>query len=330
MTALLKDAETGVMSDAAIFQAIRPRLIEGGLISVISTAYGEYGIVWETVAKQYNNPQTALACRAPTLLLRPDKAEDYALAVKEDPQNAEREYNCKPLAAAGSSFFDPAMIDEAVDTRLELPLQRSRFGRVGVGVDTALVSDSSAFCAVRLEGDTVTVLELVELKPTKHRPLKLSEVCQVYSERMLAHGARSAAADHHELEASKEHMSPGLTLVAAPGGQQAKLDQYLNVRVLLNAGRLKLPKGCERLIRQMKAITAKPTPGGGIKISSPRANLGGHGDLCSALCMAVHHVRARSSMKVYLETMELPPERPKPFRPDFAALCGGTQENETR
>jgi hypothetical protein len=42
-----------------------------------------------------------------------------------------------------------------------------------------------------------------------------------------------------------------------------------------------------RLLAQLKAIIAKPTPAGGLSISSPRRVNGGHGDLVSALVLCL-------------------------------------------
>ena len=54
----------------------------------------------------------------------------------------------------------------------------------------------------------------------------------------------------------------------------------------MHEGRIKLPKN-PRLIRQLKEVVAKPTPGGGLSITSPRRKGAGHGDLVSALVLAI-------------------------------------------
>ncbi|HSN24961.1 MAG TPA: hypothetical protein VLT45_01715, partial [Kofleriaceae bacterium] len=63
-------------------------------------------------------------------------------------------------------------------------------------------------------------------------------------------------------------------------------EAYVLTRKLLHEGKIEIPDH-PRLIRQLKDVVAKPLPGGGIQISSPRKADGSHGDLVSAFVNAV-------------------------------------------
>jgi hypothetical protein len=58
-------------------------------------------------------------------------------------------------------------------------------------------------------------------------------------------------------------------------------------RALLHEGRLRLPNH-PRLLQQLRDVVSKPTPGGGLSITSSRRAGTGHGDLVTAMVLAVY------------------------------------------
>jgi hypothetical protein len=210
---------------------------------------------------------------------------------ERDPENAAREFDCVPFASGSGLFFDGAAIAAAIDPSLPLVITDLDGCTGGVGVDTGLVSDSSAAVAVHRSYSTqlVTVAETLEMRPAPGAPLKLSEVCAEYAALMRRHDAHSALADGHELVASNEHMEQhSVSLEAAPAGATGKFETYVRARSLLNENKLRIPSGQTRLIRQLREVCSRPQPGGTLKIWSPRR--GGHGDLVSALVLAAWSV----------------------------------------
>src|SRR5690606_31565408 len=124
----------------------------------------------------------------------------------------------------------------------------------------------------------------------------------------------------------------GITLLSAPAGNAGKLESYLALRQLINQQQLALPANETKLVQQLREVSCRPLPGGGLQISSPRKS--GHGDGLSALVLAAWQFTGwrKSAMQRYLETVELPPQAKPPFRPDWAALVEGSrstiQENQ--
>ena len=60
---------------------------------------------------------------------------------------------------------------------------------------------------------------------------------------------------------------------------------HIVARELFHERRIALPDDA-RLLREVKSVVSKPTTGGGLAISSPCV-AGSHGDLCSALVLAM-------------------------------------------
>src|SRR5205823_8742481 len=130
-------------------------------------------------------------------------------------------------------------------------------------------SDSSAL-AVLGAASPLTLLALDEMRPRKGAPLKPSAVVASFAAIARDYGVDRVSADAHYVESIREHLdSHALHLRAAPEGQAGKARTYLHLRSLVHERKLRLPKHA-RLLAQLKAVVAKPAPGGGLLISSPR------------------------------------------------------------
>lgn len=290
-----------VINDGEIFRAVAPRIVPGGQTILESTPWAESGLLHELFAKNHGKPTTALAAHCPTLLMRPDERTAAIVAAERerDPDNAAREFDAEFLAAGTGLFFDAKAIDVCVDASLMLPVDPESGGEDGPGKkwiwkgrchcagDAAFSNDSSALAVVGKKGDVFHLLAIDEVKPKKGEPLRPSVVVHGWAALASRYACPFVAADPHYKESVREHLErEKLDLRDAPNDQWGKAFTYLELRKAINEKRIRLPKH-DRLISQLKKITSKPTPGGGLKISSPRARGGGHGDLVSALVLAV-------------------------------------------
>lgn len=291
-----------VVNDAELFKAVTPRVLPGGQTLVTSTPWAEMGLLYDEFVENHPNPQVAaphhqtaghphraIAAHAPTLLMR-DNDPNIAVVVageeKRDPINAKREFGAQFMSGGASLYFDATAIAKAVDHTLELPGRRTRYSAVGVGSDPGFTSDSAAVAAVERTEAFYRLLELGEMIPSQE-PLKPSVVFKEQSEVALRHGAEIIAGDQHYAQSAKEAFdAAGLTFVAVPSGQNGKGEMFTLARGLLHEGRLKLPNH-PKLLRQLREVQQKPTPGGGMSITQPRRGKGGHGDLVSALVHAI-------------------------------------------
>lgn len=275
-----------VVNDAEVFRAVAPRVLAGGMVVLASTPWAEAGLLFDEYRKNWAAPRTALVAHAPTLLMNPSKAAEIARETERDPENARREFGAEFLPYGSGLFFDGHAIDRALQAGAEIRKEAPREGHVAIGGDLGLVRDASGFVAIHA-GDFYDVAELLEMRPQRGAPLKLSEVCASAAEFAGRHDARVIHVDHHALPAAVEHMPEGYRLEPVEGGQDAKVERYTTVRNLLNEGRVRIPRSYTRLANQLREVLAKPMPGGGLHISLPR-RAGVHGDVGASFVLGVH------------------------------------------
>ncbi|MFH1177445.1 MAG: hypothetical protein V1750_08565 [Acidobacteriota bacterium] len=286
-SSFFRDAETGVVNDAEIFRSVSPRVLTGGRTIVLSTAWLQSGLLWQLIQENHGRPETCLAAIAPTALMRPDAPKLARVIAAErvrDPDNAAREFDCQPFGGAADAFFDGPSIAAAATA----PALEATGSWHAAGCDFGFRTDSSTIAIVRRRGEHYELVDWLELRPTRGAPLKPSEVCEQFATIAKRHSVTALAADSHYVESVREHLgSHSLDLEEPPGGQDAKAESYVALRALLHEGRLHLPERATRMLAQLRAVVARPLPGGGLSVSSPRSRVGGHGDLASALVLAV-------------------------------------------
>jgi hypothetical protein len=301
--------ESYAVNDAEVFKAVAPRVMAGGQLVVSSTPWAESGLLYELWRANHGEPTTCLVAHAPTTLLRPD-ARTLAMVERErerDPDNAAREFDATFMTAGSGLFFDGVAIDRAVDPSLVLPLTPATGTLVACGADFGFRSDSSALVIVhKTTGGALVVADIMEKRPERGAPLQPGEVVRSFAEVVKRHKSNYVRSDGHYREAIAENLEKhGLYFEPAPEGATGKVETYTTARTLLHDGRVKLPNH-PRLLKQLREVVSRPTPGGGLSISSPRwRNGGGHGDLVSALVIALHErggleVSATTAPPVYM------------------------------
>jgi len=301
--AFFRDSDYQV-NDTDVFRAVAPRILPGGLVIVASTPWLESGLLHDLHQRNHGKPQDALAVHAPTCLMRADSPSILAMVDRErarDPENASREFDAEFLTGGAGLFFDGKAISSAVEPQTII----TSTARVGAGADFAFARDCSALAIVAGDTDVLRVAELIEHRPAKGQPLKPSAVVADFARAMKGYDTRVLASDIHYRESIREHLvEHEIALESAPPGQAGKVETYTRVLALLAEGRLYLPNH-QRLIGQLRAVVARPTPGGGLSITSPRTQAG-HGDLVSALVLAVWQAE------------HVPP--PIPLQPSFTPM----------
>lgn len=282
------------VNDKEIFTAVTPRILPGGQVIVSSTAWARTGLMYELFQKNWSHPETCVTAMAPTVLLNPSKTADVEIERKRDPQNAAREFDCVFMDTDALGFFSHDAIERAVDKKLFLPLDKPPAGsEILIGADLGFRRDSSALVVVyKMATGEYKVAEVLELQPSLGEPLKPSFVVEQFARACKRHECSWLMADNHYRETIDEELAKqGLSYVPAPEGAKGKEEAHMQVKMLLNAGKIILPAH-DKLIRQMKELTSRPTAGGGLSIQSPRRKAGdngtgGHGDILSALVLAL-------------------------------------------
>lgn len=287
-----RDQVSGAVNDLDLYRATSPRIIPGGRMLVVSTAWAERGLLWDLVQKNYGNPTTALAAIAPTMLVLPTERNRiaYEEELERDPDNAAREFGCKPLDGSTSVFFDSGALSGALVDDL---IVRPEPGDVTIGaIDTGFRRDPSSLVIVTKRAERIIVADVVEVRPEKGKALVPSVVLGQFAQVLGAHKARWVVADNHYIETVREHLSQ-FSIIEHPGGAPGKAEVYTATRDALRERKVEIPQPHKRIVRQLQDVSVKAMPGGGLQISSPR-RAGSHGDIASAFCAAVWYVTSQA------------------------------------
>ena len=211
--------------------------------------------------------------------------------------NSAREYGAEFLSSAAGAWFDAEAVRKAVYSGAQ-PERDARL-LAAAGADFAFTRDSSALVIAQrrsppsmVSGSSASqpvyeIIEVHELIPTPGKPLSPGTTVREFATVCQRNWLKAVMADAHYRESIREHLErANLNLLPAPEGSGGKAESYTQFRTLLHDGRIKLPPN-ERLQRQLIEIVGQPTAGGGVSITSPRYQSGGHGDLVSACVLAV-------------------------------------------
>lgn len=301
--------ESASVNDQELYAAVMPRVLPRGLVLFLSTPWSEEGLFWKLANENHGSPTHAIVAKATTLTMRDDDP-DLAIAIdaerQRDSDNAAREFDAEFMSTGGSLFFDARSIDDAIDESLLLPATLLEGERVGIAGDIGLVQDSSALVACGARGarskSMIRVLQIFEMRPEKRKPLKLSLVVRAFAAECRRFGVRELVADGHAREPAREYASEEhITIKARPEGSDAKYVSFVSLRESFRDRRIALPRHT-RLLAQLRAITAKPMPGGLWRISSPRRIGLAHGDLAAALTLA--HFAARGGSNAMIAALD--------------------------
>jgi hypothetical protein len=282
------------VNDHDIWRALKPRLLPNGRGMLVSTPWPVETLMGSLFEENWGHPKTAVAVKAPTLLVRGDDPDVAAMVQDElakDPENARRELFCELDGVSGGEFFDINALQTSLDTVYEYPQAFNPRWPVAVGVDFGFTRDSSAIAVVQYDGEHYRTVFVDEMKPQPGKPLKPSQVVKKFAEIAKRYGSSYVISDGYYREAIKESLAEcGLGLVDAPTGASGKAEVFQRTRAVLNEGHCKIPDVTigRRMIQQAKLVSSKATPGGTVSIRVPRKLGLGHGDIVSAWVLAVH------------------------------------------
>lgn len=301
--AFFRDASHQV-NDQDIFDALRPRIMPGGQIVLLSSPWAESGLLYDLWRRNFSHPQDALIAHAPTGLMRLDDEQilaDIEAERRVDPEKTARERDAQFMTSNAQAFFDARAIARMlVDEEPELKEKSTKV----VGGDFAFRRNSSAFVSCQTYFDKpkhsnraerlYEITGLLERRP-EGEPLKPSLISKEAAEFTKESGTDEIIADGHYREAVAEYLhQSGVVHVIAPEGASGKADVYQIARTLIHEGNVKLgktyrtaPDLSDRLVRQLREITSRPLAGGGTAFDSPTWRTGEHGDLASAFMLAL-------------------------------------------
>lgn len=285
------DADGAAVSDVEIDRAVMQRLVPGAQRWMVSTPWVEgEGQLEALMGADFGKHEHNLCVQAPTRALNPTWDPDGKIEAplrEQDPENAAREIDAKPLSGSVSTWFSKDALEAMVDESLsQLATARAECDYFAAG-DFAFKRNSSTLAIIERDGTTLRIAAIVERKPKPGAPLKPSEVCAEFAEHLARLGVREVAVDSHErTEVSNELAAYGISVEALPENQTGKLEQHKAARTAIHEGRVRMPRN-PRALTQLKAIRSKAMPGGGTSIFSPKSTTGEHGDIASSIVGAL-------------------------------------------
>lgn len=296
--------DSGVVNDREIYRACSPRIVPGGQLWMVSTPWVEgVGVLEEELAANWSNHTETLAVRGVgTKALNPTWDPTGEIEAKErrnDPDNAAREIDAVPLTAGSSQFFSREAVEACFRDDLPQITPPRPGAQCGAGGDAGFTKNSSALAIVeRIDGAKGTaprfrLVRLEERKPLPGMPLQPEAVTAEFASIFVPYGTRELVVDSHEIAKVRSALTAkGCSAVNAPTPTEA----FVAARGILHEGRFEAPANA-RLRAQLRAVVAKPMPGGGVQIKSPRSADGSHGDLVSALVLALWKASGAGSSK---------------------------------
>jgi hypothetical protein len=286
-SAFFRDESSGVVNDAALYDAVAPRILRGGQVIVQSTPWARSGLLYDLWRCNWANPTTALAVHAPTRLLRsdPDVLAIVSREEQRDPENALVEYGAQWGAASAGRWLSEEDLARAVRPAIA----PARPGdSVAAGGDLGFVRNSAALAVLAGSPGAWRLAHVREWRPAEGKPLAPSVVCRELVADLQEHGCPGVTVDQHYRESLRELAeADALTLSDAPAPAEA----WAVVRTLLREGRLQLPDH-PLLLNQLRGVCGRLASGGSVQITLPRTPDGRHGDLAAALagaCWAATH-----------------------------------------
>jgi len=308
-------------NDRELYQAAVQRIVPEGQLWMVSTPWIEgYGVMEELIATDWGRHDDALIVQAPTRAMNPTWDPDGKIERhmrKTDPENAAREIDAIPLAAGSKLFFPPALIEAAINRArvgADMHLEHVKGLRYCAGGDLGFRKNSSALAIACSEIDSerhAVVVKLafhLELKPARNEALKTDEVCEAFARKCASYDCYSLlgdiiyapfaidAFDRVRIHNDATGKSRSVAYVDFNPSTEAVSGAFTKLRALMAAKCLELPHD-EKMLAQLRRVTAVPTPGGSVKIVLPRLGTS-HGDVVMALALAVLQVETREPIPV--------------------------------
>ncbi|MDB4945867.1 MAG: hypothetical protein JWP97_5401 [Labilithrix sp.] len=261
------------------------RLLPGTQGRIVSSPFGQQGILWSLYQEAFGKPGRTLVVHAPTRALNPSFPQATIDAVRaRDPDGAAREYDAAWIDAV-TVYFETVLVKAA--TRAT-PLERSPVegSAYFAAWDAATRGNGWTLVVSRVSDRAQKRVEIAlarEWRGSKATPLSPKTVIADAAKLLKPFGVTTVSVDQWSIDALRDTASEqGLSLVEC--GTADRDEAYAATQMLLSSSLLELPP-LAMLAQDLRGVRKIITPRG-VRIDLPRTADGRHCDFAPSLALA--------------------------------------------
>jgi len=286
--AFWRDQETFANPADEIIKAIRPAIVDGGILFGISSAYNRAGVFYDEYSENFGRVDTdTLIWHAGTLDMNPTfKERKIKKAVNKDAAHARAEYYSEWRDDLSSLFSSATIENNMVSGRQELrPIKGIKY--FAFCDPSGGRHDSFTLAIGHKSNSGKKVVDLLrEVKPGQ-AGFAPSEVVREFCNTVKGYGVREITADKYGAAWVQEAFrKEGIQLVYS---ELTASDLYLNMLPDLSNNSVELLDS-KRLKVELMGLMRKTMPGGRDKVV-PAPGMDSHADLANAVAGVIHMLR---------------------------------------
>jgi hypothetical protein len=279
-----------------LLRAGETRLLPGTQGRIVSSPFGQQGILWALYQESFGSPGRTLVVHASTRALNPSFPQATIDAVRaRDADGAAREYDAAWIDAI-TTYFESVLVKAA--TRKE-PLEAPAVpgSKYVASWDAATRGNGWTLTVGRASDRVKKTVEIAlarEWRGSKAAPLSPKVVIEAIAKLLKPYGVTSVAVDQWSIDALRDTANDfGLTLIEC--GTADRDEAYATTQTLLANGLLELPP-LAMLEQDLRGVRKIITPKG-LRIDLPRTADGRHCDFAPSLALTAWraHRDARTS-----------------------------------
>lgn len=279
------ESQGAAVSAEELLRAGQTRLLPGTQTRIITSPFGQQGLVWTLYREHFGKPGRTLVVHAPTRALNPSFPQATIDEIRaRDPDGASREYDAAWVDAE-SSYFDMLTLRAA---RREGPLERAPVAGVSyvAAWDAATRGNSWTLAVGHDDGGRFVVDLARQWTGSKTAPLSPRVVIGEVADVLRPYRVGTVFVDQWSVDSLRDQASDvGLALVEC---SKSEVDAgYKRLATLLANGAADLPP-LDVLEQDLRGVRKRVTPGG-VRIDLPRTPDGRHCDFAPSVALVAEH-----------------------------------------
>ncbi|HLV68336.1 MAG TPA: hypothetical protein VKY73_21110 [Polyangiaceae bacterium] len=282
--------EDGVVNLDESRDAVAGRVLPGGQIIYIGSAFAPFGPVYQMVSERFGKPgPDVVVCKAKAYQLNPSNWTEEAMRDLESRNPVA--YACDVLSefkAPDATFFEHSVLQRQTRTEPEL-LPRDPLCRYQAAIDPGTRGNAWTLVIVgHVQHGKYAVARIRQWRGSTSEPLSPLKVLEDIQRECAAYGITSVWTDQWSVDALREiSRQIGLGLIELHMTGQTRVEAFERLRVMLLEDRLELPPSRqfrEDLLR-VRRIVRQQT----LSVELEKTADGRHADFAAALALAMSH-----------------------------------------